>query len=91
MAVSAELMDQIRATVRGTDEITMERYSIGYRPMPQDERPIIGLVPGIEGLYVAVMHSGITNAPAIGAYAADEILHDHRHDLIAPYGIERFL
>jgi glycine/D-amino acid oxidase-like deaminating enzyme len=91
MAVSAELMDQIRATVRGTDEITMERYSIGYRPMPQDERPIIGLVPGIEGLYVAVMHSGITNAPAIGAYATDEILHDRRHDLIASYGIERFL
>jgi glycine/D-amino acid oxidase-like deaminating enzyme len=38
-----------------------------------------------------VMHSGITNAPAIGACAADEILHGHRNDLIKPYGIERFL
>jgi glycine/D-amino acid oxidase-like deaminating enzyme len=91
MAVSAELMDQIRANVRGADEVSMERYSIGYRPMPQDERPIVGPVPGIEGLYVAVMHSGITNAPAVGAYAADEILYGRRHELIAPYGIERFL
>jgi glycine/D-amino acid oxidase-like deaminating enzyme len=91
MAVAAELMDQIRSTVRGAEEISMARYSIGYRPTPKDTLPIVGSVPAIEGLYVAVMHSGITNAPAIGAYAADEILHGRRNELIKPYGIERFL
>jgi glycine/D-amino acid oxidase-like deaminating enzyme len=91
MAVAAELMDLIRSTVRGTEDVAMARYSIGYRPTPKDTLPIVGSVPGIEGLYVAVMHSGITNAPAIGAYAADEILHGRRNELIKPYGIERFM
>jgi glycine/D-amino acid oxidase-like deaminating enzyme len=31
-------------------------------------------MPGFAGLYVAVMHSGMTLAPAIGRYAAEECL-----------------
>jgi glycine/D-amino acid oxidase-like deaminating enzyme len=58
--------------------------------MPKDERPIAGYAPGIEGLYVAVTHSGVTNAPAIGAFAADEILKGERNPLIRPYGLDRF-
>jgi glycine/D-amino acid oxidase-like deaminating enzyme len=42
--------------------------------MPVDEEPIIGRVPGTEGLYVAVMHSAITLAAAVGRLAAEEIL-----------------
>jgi glycine/D-amino acid oxidase-like deaminating enzyme len=91
MAVAAELVDLLRSTIRGTEDVSMGRYSIGYRPMPKDGLPIAGRVPGIEALYVAVMHSGITNAPAIGAYAAEEIIHGRRSELVAGYGIERFL
>jgi glycine/D-amino acid oxidase-like deaminating enzyme len=91
MAVAAELLDLVRTHVRGAESVTASRYSIGYRPTPKDGLPIIGRVPGIERLYVAVMHSGITNAPAVGAYAAEEILSGHRHELIRPYGTERFL
>jgi glycine/D-amino acid oxidase-like deaminating enzyme len=91
MTIAAELMGLIHAMVRGSEEVSMARYTIGYRPTPGDGLPIVGRVPAVEGLYVAVMHSGITNAPAIGAYAAEEILHERRHELIGPYGIERFL
>jgi glycine/D-amino acid oxidase-like deaminating enzyme len=91
MTIAAELMDLLRSTVRGTEDIAMARYSIGYRPTPTDALPIVGCVPGIDGLHVAVMHSGITNAPAIGAYMAEEIIHGRRSELIADYGIERFL
>jgi glycine/D-amino acid oxidase-like deaminating enzyme len=91
LAVAAELFDLVRATVRGGESATLERYSIGYRPMPKDGLPIIGRVPAIERLYVTVMHSGITNAPAVGAYATEEILTDKRHVLIRPYGFDRFL
>ena len=76
--------------MRGAEDVTLGRYSIGYRPTPKDGLPIIGRIPGIARLYVTVMHSGITNAPAIGAYAAEEILADKRHELIKPYGFERF-
>lgn len=90
LAVAAELLDLIRANVRGAEDVTLGRYSIGYRPTPKDGLPVIGRIPGIARLYVTVMHSGITNAPAIGAYAAEEILADKRHELIEPYGFERF-
>jgi glycine/D-amino acid oxidase-like deaminating enzyme len=45
----------------------------------------------VVGAYVAVMHSGVTNAPAIGAYVAEDVLGDRQNALIAPYGTERFL
>ncbi|RVC21869.1 FAD-binding oxidoreductase, partial [Mesorhizobium sp. M7A.F.Ca.CA.004.04.2.1] len=41
-------------------------------------------------VYVAVMHSGITLAPAIGLFAAREILDGERDPLLAPYGLSRF-
>jgi glycine/D-amino acid oxidase-like deaminating enzyme len=36
------------------------------------------------------MHSGITLAPAIGRFVANEILTGRRDSLIEPYGLERF-
>jgi glycine/D-amino acid oxidase-like deaminating enzyme len=41
--------------------------------MPVDGEPVVGPVPGIAGLYVAVMHSAITLAPAVGRLVAAEI------------------
>ncbi|MGY1608497.1 NAD(P)/FAD-dependent oxidoreductase [Geodermatophilus sp. SYSU D00700] len=47
---------------------------LGARPMPADGLPIIGPLPGIDGSYVAVMHSGITLAAAAGRLIASEII-----------------
>jgi glycine/D-amino acid oxidase-like deaminating enzyme len=91
VAVAVELMDILRKTVRGTENLGLARYSIGYRPTPKDTLPIVGRIPGVVGAYVAVMHSGVTNAPAIGAYVAEDVLGDRQNALIAPYGTERFL
>jgi glycine/D-amino acid oxidase-like deaminating enzyme len=38
-----------------------------------------------------VMHSGITLAPAIGRFVADEVLTGRRDSLLEPYGLGRFL
>ncbi|TIT27457.1 MAG: FAD-binding oxidoreductase, partial [Mesorhizobium sp.] len=43
-----------------------------------------------DGLYVAVMHSGITLAPAVGLFATREILAGERDPLLQPYGLGRF-
>ncbi|MGH6919428.1 MAG: NAD(P)/FAD-dependent oxidoreductase, partial [Geminicoccaceae bacterium] len=40
---------------------------------------------------LATMHSGVTLAPAVGRFAAMEILDGARVDLLAPYRPERFL
>ena len=47
------------------------RSYAGVRPMPADGLPILGSVRGVEGLLVAVMHSGITLAPVTGELVSD--------------------
>jgi glycine/D-amino acid oxidase-like deaminating enzyme len=49
---------------------------VGMRPMPTGGLPIIGRVPGIGGLYLAVMHSGVTLAPAVGRLVGSELVGD---------------
>jgi glycine/D-amino acid oxidase-like deaminating enzyme len=68
----------------------VETMKIGVRPMPQDERPIVGPVPGIAGFYVAVTHSGVTLAPLIGQLVAQEVTTGQPNPLLAEYRIERF-
>jgi glycine/D-amino acid oxidase-like deaminating enzyme len=88
--VASELFAKAKAMLKGADELTFDFDLIGYRPMPSDGFPIIGRAQGRDGIYVAVTHSGITLAPAIGMFVADEILRGHREPLLAPYRLARF-
>jgi glycine/D-amino acid oxidase-like deaminating enzyme len=74
----------------GGDALELAGYSVGFRPMPADGFPIVGRPPGRERLYIAVLHSGITLAPAVGKFAAEELLRGRRDPLLAPYGPARF-
>jgi glycine/D-amino acid oxidase-like deaminating enzyme len=71
-------------------EAHVETMKIGVRPMPEDERPIVGPVPGMTGFYVAVTHSGVTLAPLVGQLVAQEVTTGHPNPLLAEYRIERF-
>ena len=69
----------------------VEATRVGVRPMPRDEKPIVGTIPGLEGFYVAVSHSGVTLGPLWGRIAAAEVLDGVRDARLAPYRPERFL
>lgn len=88
---AAQVLTKLPSVVRGAEDLKMDFYTLGYRPTPADGFPAVGRPRGVEGLYVAVMHSGITLAPAIGAFGADEILNDVRHKLLQPYHPDRLL
>jgi glycine/D-amino acid oxidase-like deaminating enzyme len=85
-----EVFGNLRRMLRGGDGLALDFHTIGYRPIPPDWFPIIGQPRTAPGLYVAVMHSGITLAPAIGLFAAEEMLTGRRDPLLAPYGLDRF-
>jgi glycine/D-amino acid oxidase-like deaminating enzyme len=89
-AIADDLLEIVRRRARGAEHVHMERYSIGHRPMPADGFPVIGFLPPVAGLYVAAMHSGMTNAAAVGAWGAEEMLTAKRHPLLAPFGPDRF-
>jgi glycine/D-amino acid oxidase-like deaminating enzyme len=84
------LFARSRATLRHADGLELDFHTTGYRPTPADGFPAIGRPSGTEGLYIAVMHSGVTLAPIVGQCAAEEILNGREEPLLAPYRVARF-
>jgi len=68
----------------------LDRVTLGWRPMPADGYPIVGFPEDSPGVYLAVMHSGMSLAPIIGRLAATEILDDVDVELLEPYRLSRF-
>lgn len=79
-----------QAMLKGGDVLKLDFHTLGYRPTPADGFPVIGRANGVDGLYVTVMHSGITLAPIVGLFATQELTTGHRDPLLAPYGHSRF-
>lgn len=58
------------------------------RPVPEDGLPVMG-ASGVEGLSLAVMHSGVTLAALVGELMA-EVWSGETPPLLAPYSLKRF-
>ncbi len=86
----ARLLAAAKGLIGGLESVELDRVTLGWRPMPRDERPVIGFCDGTAGLYVAVMHSGVTLAPLVGRLAASELLEGIAVDLLEPYRPSRF-
>jgi glycine/D-amino acid oxidase-like deaminating enzyme len=85
-ATARELLARAKAMLRGGRELELDRYTIGLRPTPADGFPVVGRPDGTGGLYLAVMHSGVTLAAAVGLLAARELLTGERDALLGGYG-----
>ncbi|WP_236794219.1 FAD-binding oxidoreductase [Amycolatopsis sp. GM8] len=84
-----KLRDRLSELVPGLYDVPFEAFRRGVRALPEDGYPIVGFDPGVNGLYYAVMHSGIT----LGAGMADLIvddLSDPDFDGLAHYRPDRF-
>ena len=68
----------------------VEKVTLGWRPLPQDEFPIIGFPPKRRDVYITVMHSGVTLSPLVAQLAAIEILDGVDANPLAPYRPARF-
>lgn len=90
-ATSLDLFEVMRGMLKDGGALEYAYHTVGYRPMPGNGFPAIGRAPSIEGLYLAVLHSGITLAPVVGLFAAEEIMNGTRNDLLRPYGPGRFV
>ena len=68
----------------------VEKVTLGWRPLPKDEFPIIGFAPGRTDIYITVMHSGVTLSPLVSRLAAVEILDGVAAEPLEPYRLSRF-
>ncbi|MGI9525379.1 MAG: NAD(P)/FAD-dependent oxidoreductase [Hyphomicrobiaceae bacterium] len=87
---SRDLLARLESELATDDNLELDRYTLGVRPIPGDGLPIVGHPVGVNGLYLAVTHSGATLAPLIGRYVAEEILEGDRNPLLMPFGPSRF-
>ena len=85
-----QLMRAAAQFVPRLDRVPLERMTLGWRPMPQDELPIVGFSQACPNLYIATMHSGMTLGPLMGQLTALEILDNADVDLLQPYRLSRF-
>lgn len=85
-AAAGSILAKLRALFPGT-EIELDTVLPGRRPAPEDGLPVIGTLR--EGLYGAVMHSGVTLAALVGELAAVEATGGAAEGL-DPFRITRF-
>ncbi len=72
-AVALEQVDEARAVLAGNPRLEIVNIWAGMKPVPGDGDPVLGPVPGIEGLSVAFTHSGATLALVAGELLAGEL------------------
>jgi glycine/D-amino acid oxidase-like deaminating enzyme len=70
--------------------VGVDTWWLAYRPMPSDRLPIVGRLPWLDPLYVAVSHSGVTLAPVLGRLIAAEVATQTSDGLLAPFRPARF-
>src|SRR5882757_1014679 len=83
LSAAARYFPQLRDT-------RIERVSIGQRVLPRDGFPILGFPAHFRNLYLTVTHSGVTLAPVIAQFAAQEICDGVVLEPLAPYRLSRF-
>jgi glycine/D-amino acid oxidase-like deaminating enzyme len=74
-----------------SDGLSVETWTLAQRPIPEDGLPIVGPADTAPGLYITVMHSGVTLAALVGRLAAEEILSNGSVDILEPFRLSRFV
>jgi glycine/D-amino acid oxidase-like deaminating enzyme len=66
--------------------VGVDKWWVAWRAMPSDRLPIVGPLPWLDGLYLAVSHSGVTVARLV----AYEVASEAPDGLLAPFRPARF-
>ena len=88
--LAVEVLDRIQIKLRDVPTLSLSEVNVGVRPIPLDGLPVIGEVPGMVGVFSAVMHSGVTLGPLVGQLLASEILQGVNCALLEAFRPSRF-
>ncbi len=88
-ALAEATLARLRALLPGLG-IEPEEVIAADRPVPGDGLPALGPLPGLEGGWLAVLHSGVTLAPLVGELLAGEIAGQQATEL-APFRPARLM
>lgn len=84
-----EILERAKVVLPDLAGGSVESFRVGVRSIPRDGFPIVGPVPGVEGLYVVATHSGVTMGPFLGRIVANEILTGHMDERISCFRVDQ--
>ncbi|WP_308127936.1 NAD(P)/FAD-dependent oxidoreductase [Modestobacter italicus] len=84
------LLHEAAQVLAGRPELSCASYGVGRKPIPGDGHPVLGPVPGLDGLHVAFSHSGATLGLVAGELLAGEIVDGAPSPLLAAFRPARF-
>ncbi|MBB3676207.1 NAD(P)/FAD-dependent oxidoreductase [Modestobacter versicolor] len=89
-ATVAGLLREASHVLAGRPLLTAASWGAGRKPIPGDGQPVVGAVPGVDGLHVAFTHSGATLGLVVGELLAEEVLTGEPSSLLATFRVDRF-
>ena len=89
--LASDVLLRISKKLHLTADLNPTNIQIGVRPVPIDGFPVVGNIMGQRGVFVAVMHSGVTLAPLIGQLLALEMLQISESPLLNSFRPSRFV
>ncbi|KAF5002461.1 hypothetical protein FDECE_10620 [Fusarium decemcellulare] len=84
-----DLFAKLQKSIVGGEKLDFDHFTIGHRPTPEDGLPILG-PSGLDGLSIAVMHSGVTNAALVGELLSRQILTGETDPALNDFRLDRF-
>lgn len=88
--IATEAKKLIQQNLAHTQTISLQQQSIGYRPIPEDQCPIIGFIESTQPVYVAVMHPAVTCAASIGRLVCEHLKTGIQPQILNKYHPNRF-
>jgi D-hydroxyproline dehydrogenase subunit beta len=89
LAEASATLERMQAML-GLKGLRAESIVIAERPVPGDGLPVVGPVDEVPGLWLAVMHSGVTLAAIVAEMLGAEITGQGERPLLAPFRPARF-
>ncbi|WP_096185643.1 NAD(P)/FAD-dependent oxidoreductase [Evansella halocellulosilytica] len=82
-----EVLNEGLSVAPGLKETTLKEVRVGFRPMSQDYKPLLGKVPEVKNLIIAtgLGASGLTMGPYVGSLAAKIALNEDIDLDLTPY------
>ena len=94
LQAARDILARLESAYALPDALQIVHYTLGRRVIPEGGLPVIGRFTKsdgtvMQGLYGAIMHSGISNAAAVAQYAINDILTASISDILRPYQHKR--
>jgi glycine/D-amino acid oxidase-like deaminating enzyme len=91
LPVAEAMVRRAAAVLPAIGRAQPEAVRIGVRPIPADGLSAVGPMPGADGYYLVVTHSGVTLSPFLAQIVAREIVHGTPEPQLEPFRPGRLL